>query len=81
MRIVSLACSNTEIVHALGCAHLLVGVDDHSDWPPEVVDPLPRMGPDLHIDVDRVAALDPPPDRRGAGRAGAGRRGGGGHAG
>lgn len=59
MRIVSLACSNTEIVHALGCAHLLVGVDDHSDWPPEVVEPLPRVGPDLHIDVDRVAALEP----------------------
>lgn len=59
MRIVSLACSNTEIVHALGCAHLLVGVDDHSDWPPEVVAPLPRMGPDLHIDVERVEALEP----------------------
>lgn len=59
MRIVSLACSNTEIVHALGCAHLLVGVDDHSDWPPGVVDPLPKVGPDLDIDVDLVAALDP----------------------
>lgn len=59
MRLVSLACSNTEIVHALGCAHLLVGVDDHSDWPPEVVGPLPRVGPDLEIDVDRVAPLKP----------------------
>ncbi|HSG07778.1 MAG TPA: helical backbone metal receptor [Longimicrobiales bacterium] len=59
MRIVSLACSNTEIVHALGCAHLLVGVDDHSDWPPDVVDPLPRVGPDLDIDLDLVAALEP----------------------
>lgn len=59
MRIVSLACSNTEIVHALGCAHLLVGVDDHSDWPPAVVTPLPKVGPDLGIDVDRVAALKP----------------------
>lgn len=59
MRIVSLACSNTEIVHALGCAHLLVGVDDHSDWPPDVVDPLPRLGPDLDIDVEAVAALEP----------------------
>ena len=59
MRIVSLACSNTEIVHALGCGDLLVGVDDHSDWPPELVDPLPKVGPDLDIDVERVAALEP----------------------
>jgi len=59
MRIVSLACSNTEIVHALGCAHLLVGVDEHSDYPPDVVDPLPKVGPDLDIDVDKVAALEP----------------------
>ncbi len=59
MRVVSLACSNTEIVHALGCAHLLVGADDHSDWPPEVVEPLPRVGPDLQIDVEKVMALKP----------------------
>jgi len=51
MRIVSLACSNTEIVHALGCEDMLVGVDDHSDWPSE--------GPDLEIDIERVAALEP----------------------
>ena len=59
MRVVSLACSNTEIVHALGCASMLVGVDDHSDWPEDVVGPLPRLGPDLDIDVDAVAALKP----------------------
>lgn len=59
MRIVSLACSNTEIVHALGCGHLLVGVDNHSDWPPELVEPLPKVGPDLEIDVEAVAALKP----------------------
>jgi iron complex transport system substrate-binding protein len=59
MRIVSLACSNTEIVCALGCADLLVGVDDHSDYPVDVVAQLPRVGPDLEIDVDRVAALKP----------------------
>lgn len=59
MRIVSLACSNTEIVDALGCSDLLVGVDDHSDYPVEVVARLPRVGPDLEIDVDRVAALEP----------------------
>src|SRR5688572_467497 len=59
MRVVSLACSNTEIVCALGLGHTLVGVDDHSDHPPEVVEPLPRLGPDLSIDVDRVLALRP----------------------
>lgn len=59
MRVVSLACSNTEIVCALGCADLLVGVDDHSDHPPEVVDRLPKVGPDLEIDIDAVAALEP----------------------
>lgn len=59
MRLVSLACSNTEIVCALGRADRLVGVDDHSDHPPEVVSRLPRVGPDLDIDVEKVAALDP----------------------
>ena len=59
MRIVSLACSNTEIVWALGRADLLVGVDDHSDWPEDVVGPLPKVGPDLEIDVEKVAALEP----------------------
>jgi iron complex transport system substrate-binding protein len=59
MRVVSLTCSNTEIVVALGCADLLVGVDDHSDWPEEVVASLPRLGPDLEIDLDRVESLEP----------------------
>ncbi len=59
MRIVSLACSNTEIVCALGCSDYLVGVDDHSDFPEEVVGRLPKVGPDLEIDVDAVAALKP----------------------
>ncbi len=58
-RVVSLTCSNTEIVCALGCADRLVGVDDHSDWPEAVVVKLPRVGPDLGIDVARVAALKP----------------------
>jgi iron complex transport system substrate-binding protein len=59
MRVVSLACSNTEIVHALGCAHLLVGVDSHSDHPADLLEGLPRLGPDLEIDVAKVAALAP----------------------
>ncbi len=59
MRIVSLNCSNTEIVHALGCADQLVGVDNDSDWPEEVVAPLPRLGRDLEIDIASVADLRP----------------------
>lgn len=58
MRIVSLTCSNTEIVCALGCGEQLVGIDDHSDFP-GWVDALPRVGPDLQIDVGAVAALAP----------------------
>jgi len=59
VRVVSLACSNTEIVCALGCAELLVGADDHSDFPAEVVAGLPRVGPDLGVDIDAVCELGP----------------------
>jgi iron complex transport system substrate-binding protein len=59
VRIVSHTCSNTEIVCALGRADWLVGVDDHSDHPAEVLGQLPRVGPDLDIDVERVRALEP----------------------
>jgi len=59
MRVFSHTCSNTEIVCALGCAHLLIGVDRDSDYPPEVVENLPRPGRDLELDVDAVLALQP----------------------
>ncbi|MEZ4423612.1 MAG: helical backbone metal receptor [Gemmatimonadota bacterium] len=59
MRIVSLACSNTEILWGLECLHHLVGVDSNSDFPSEVLDGLPRLGQDLEIDIDAVAALEP----------------------
>lgn len=59
MRIVSLTCSNTEIVCALGCGAELVGVDNHSDYPLDVIGALPRVGPDLQIDIAAVAALKP----------------------
>ncbi|HYG59594.1 MAG TPA: ABC transporter substrate-binding protein, partial [Symbiobacteriaceae bacterium] len=57
-RLVSLCPSNTEIVHALGLTDWLVGVDDWSDFPSAVTE-LPRVGPDLSVDIDRVAALQP----------------------
>lgn len=59
MRLVSLTCSNTEILAALGMGGALVGVDDHSDHPADLVADLPRLGPDLDIDVERLAALGP----------------------
>jgi iron complex transport system substrate-binding protein len=58
-RVVSLACSNTEIICALGASDLLVGVDDHSDYPVEVVSRLPRVGPDLSVDIEKIRALKP----------------------
>lgn len=59
MRIVSTTCSNTEIVSALGCDHWLVGIDDYSDYPAHVVKALPRVGPDLGINVEDVVKLKP----------------------
>ncbi len=58
MRLVSLCPSNTEIAYALGLGPQLVGVDDWSDWPPEVAG-MPRVGSDLAADLDRVATLEP----------------------
>ena len=59
MRLVSLSCSNTEIVCALGCADYLVGVDNDSDYPPDSLKQLARVGRDLDIDVEKVKALQP----------------------
>lgn len=59
MRIVSTTCSNTEIVCALGCEQYLVGVDDHSDYPLDVVSHLPRVGPDLQVDAEVISKLKP----------------------
>lgn len=58
MRLVSICPSNTELVEYLGLTASLVGVDDFSDWP-EAVTTLPRLGPDLSIDMDKVEALNP----------------------
>ncbi|AWV89228.1 ABC transporter substrate-binding protein [Bradymonas sediminis] len=59
MRIFSHTCSNTEIVCALGFGDCLVGVDDDSDYPPEVVQKLPKAGRDLDLQVDEVRGLKP----------------------
>lgn len=59
VRIVSHTCSNTEILCALGLAEQIVGVDDHSDYPPEALSGVARIGPDLSIDVEKISALQP----------------------
>ncbi len=57
-RIVSIAPSSTEILHALGLGRRIVGVDRWSDYPPRVLR-LPQVGSDLRVDVERVTNLKP----------------------
>jgi len=59
VKVVAHTASNTEIVCALGMSHTLVGVDADSDYPPEVVAGLPKLGRDLNFDAEAVAALSP----------------------
>lgn len=58
LKIISICPSNTEIVGYLGLTSSLIGVDDYSDWPEEI-NQLPRLGPDLRIDMDKVEELKP----------------------
>ncbi len=58
MRLISICPSNTELVAYLGLTSSLVGVDNFSDWPEEIKG-LPRLGPDLEIDMDKVEELQP----------------------
>ncbi len=57
-RVVSLAPSITEIVYALGQQNRLVGATRFSDYPPEARK-LPRVGSYVHLDIERIAALNP----------------------
>jgi iron complex transport system substrate-binding protein len=59
LRVFSHTCSNTEIVCALGCAERIIGIDTDSDFPPEIVGPLPKLGRDLDLDVPAALALKP----------------------
>lgn len=58
MRLVSICPSNTELVAYLGLTDQLVGVDDFSDWPISIQS-LPKLGPDLSIDMDALENLQP----------------------
>jgi iron complex transport system substrate-binding protein len=58
MRIISICPSNTELLEYLGMTEHLVAVDDFSDWP-LTIQHLPRVGPDLNINIDLVEQLNP----------------------
>lgn len=58
MRLISICPSNTELIAYLGLTDHLVGLDDFSDWPASIQH-LPRLGPDLSIDMDALQALRP----------------------
>lgn len=58
MKIVSICPSNTELLAYLGLIDQLVAVDDFSDWP-KSINSLPRLGPDLSIDMDKLELSKP----------------------
>lgn len=58
-RIVSICPSNTELLYALGLMNRVVGIDDFSDYPAEHVAALPKLGPDLNINMERLQELEP----------------------
>lgn len=58
MKIISICPSNTELCVYLGIENQLIAIDDHSDWP-ESIQSLPRVGPDLSINLDLVQSLKP----------------------
>ncbi|MBM7653411.1 cobalamin-binding protein [Neobacillus cucumis] len=58
MKLVSICPSNTELIAYLGLTTSLIAVDNFSDWPEEIKQ-LPKLGPDLEIDMDKVEKLHP----------------------
>jgi iron complex transport system substrate-binding protein len=57
-RLITLAPSNVEMVHALGCVDRVIACDVSSDFPPGL-DQVERLGQDLAPDLDRIEALAP----------------------
>jgi iron complex transport system substrate-binding protein len=57
-RVVAMAPSVTEIVYVLEQEHRLVGVTRFSDFPP-AAEKLPKVGSYVHLDVERIMALQP----------------------
>ena len=57
-RIVSLAPSCTEIIAVLGLQDKLVGITEHTDYPPEVLN-LPKVGSYVNLNVESILSLQP----------------------
>lgn len=57
-RIVALIPSLTEIVFELGRGNLMVGATQYAKEPSQAAD-LPRVGSYLHLDIERIVALQP----------------------
>lgn len=57
-RIVAMAPSITEILFALDLSDRLAGVTRFSDYPPQA-ETLPRVGSYVHLDVEKIVALEP----------------------
>lgn len=58
MRLISICPSNTELAVYLGLKNNLVALDDFSDWPLDLSH-LPKLGPDLSIDMDLLESYKP----------------------
>ncbi len=57
-RIVSLSPHITELLFAAGAGRALVGVDDSSDYPPQVAS-IPRLGEPAALDIEGLLKLKP----------------------
>lgn len=58
LRVVTLAPFLTEMLFAAGAGDLAVGVDEHSDYPPQVFS-VPKVPTGASFSLDRIAALKP----------------------
>lgn len=58
MKLISICPSNTELLAYLGLIDQLIAIDDFSDWPASI-NTLPKLGPDLSIDIDKLESLKP----------------------
>ena len=57
-RVVSLSPGSTELIFAAGAGSLVVGVDEHSDYP-QAVASIDRVGGYPNISIESIAALKP----------------------